>query len=80
MPDLIDPFHRALYKVLTEKHDQRMFGLAEGSAVATQGSTVSTAEKYAAEVSYIEALRDVFGWCHEVEVEMYGKRAKPGED
>lgn len=74
MPDLIDPFHRKLYGVLSKDIESRMALLASGSATAIQGAVETVAEKYAAQVSYIKALNDVLDKCHELEVDMYGAR------
>jgi hypothetical protein len=58
---------------------QRMSSLAGGSATQIVGSPISTAERYAAEVSYIKALNDVIRVGEEIEVEMYGGK-KPDEN
>lgn len=76
-PNIIDPFHGALYKVLTEKLQDRVTGLANGSARAILGSNSTVAENYAVQTSYILALQDIIGMCVEVEQEMYGKRQDP---
>lgn len=75
----IDPFARALFPRLQEDLANRMSALAGGSATQIIGSPISTAERYAAEVSYIKALNDILGVCHEIEVEMYGG-GKPAEE
>lgn len=78
---IIDPFHAALYKVLTEKLLSRVNELATGSARTIMGSGATVAENYAAQTSYIHALQEVMGFCEEVEQEMYGKReSKPQEE
>lgn len=71
----IDPFHRLLSNALTPLIDSRMVDLANGAAVKVAEDTISTAEKYAAHVSYIKALNDVLAKCAEIELDMYG--AKP---
>jgi hypothetical protein len=76
-PSIIDPFHRSIYTVVSEAIDKRMVALAGGSAVRTTNDEVSTAEKYAAQVSYLQAMNDVLEWCMEIENDRYGK--KPGE-
>jgi hypothetical protein len=75
----IDQFFRALGPRLEEDIANRMASLAGGSATQIVGSPISTAERYAAEVSYIKALNDVLRVCHEIEVEMYGGK-KPDEE
>ena len=72
----IDPVHRHLSNVLTPLIDDKMVALAKGNATKTDLDTVSTAEKYAAQVAYIQALNDVLDRCAEIENEMYG--ARPG--
>jgi hypothetical protein len=67
---LIDPFHRQLHGLLTEKIDQRMINLASGSAASF--------EDYKGQANYIQALADVLAWCQEIENERYGGR--PGAD
>lgn len=71
---IIDPFHRDLYGALTEEIDKRMTALASGSAVKVAEDTTSTAEKYAAQTSYIQALTDVLEKCKDVELARYGAR------
>ena len=75
-PALLDPFHRALYKVLAEKIDDCMVRLASGSATAVQGSVESTAEKYASQVSRIQTLNDVLKDCESIEAELHGTRPR----
>jgi len=55
-----------------------MVELASGSARSIQGADGTVAEKYAAQVSYIQALNDVLEKCKEIELEQYG--ARPGAD
>ena len=56
-----DPFFRQLYKRLAEEIDNRIFSLAKGSALALGTGVgldaITTAMKYQAQVSYIEALQ-----------------------
>lgn len=81
MVDLIDPFHRNLYKVLSEDISDRVEQLVTGSAKKYSDGAESVAEKYAAQISYLQALRTVLEKCREIEVDMYGSRqTKPGED
>lgn len=80
-PSIIDPFFKLLNGQLTEKIAQRMTSLASGSAVRTENDQVTTAEKYAAQTSYIQALNDVLDLCHEIEVDKYGRKpGEPGDD
>ena len=53
-----------------------MVQLAAGHATAIMGSHVSTAENYAAQVSYIKALNDVLAKCQELEDMRYGDGPK----
>lgn len=77
-PNIIDPFHRNLYRVLSEDIDRRMVELASGSAASIQGAAETVAEKYAGQVSYIRALNDVLERCKAIELEQYG--ARPGAE
>ncbi len=77
---IIDPFHRALNAALTDLVNDRMISLARGSASRTETDTATTAEKYAAQVSYIQAIHDVLDKCEELEREQYGKRAGQPEE
>lgn len=77
-PNLIDQFHRAIYAKLSEEISRRMIQLAEGSAKTIQGSDATVAEKYAAQVSYIEALNDVLDMCQQIENDIYGTK-KPDD-
>ena len=82
-PDLLDPFHRELYKKLAEEINDRTKSLALGSAKGIMGDPVTVAEKYAAQTSYIKALYDVLEFCEQVEKERFvtrPKAAEPGED
>ena len=74
MPSLIDPFHRALYAMVTRAIEDRVTDLASGSAAVLKDSSQTVAEKYAAKVAYLMALKDVLAWCEELEADMYGKR------
>jgi hypothetical protein len=71
-PDLIDPFHRQLYGVLTEEISRRMTQLALGSAARTGSASVE--ENYAAQTTYIKALNNILDKCQEIETERYGGR------
>ena len=72
MPDVIlDPFHRALASVINEEIANRSEALVNGSASRVTEDVVSVAEKYAATVSYIKALKTVLEMCHQLEVEMH---------
>lgn len=68
MPDVIrDPFHRALASLIAERLEERKEALAGGGASLITEDVVSVSEKYAAAVSYIQALRDVLGLCQQIE-------------
>lgn len=64
MADIQDPFHRSLYRLLTEKIDERMAHIAGGSATSF--------DQYQNQVGYLQALNDVLGYCEEIEKERYG--------
>ena len=66
MPDINDQFHRALYRVLTEKIDERMAHIAGGSA--------QSFDQYQNQVGYLQALNDVLGYCEEIEKARYGEK------
>lgn len=74
MHDIIDPFHRQLRAVLDEDLTRRIVALSEGSAARVAGGVEEVAEKYAAQVSYIKALRDLIEKCEELEKEIYGPK------
>lgn len=75
-PNLVDPFHRALYAVLVKELENRMGQLAEGSACTNTNDTQTVAEKYAAQVSYIKALHDILEKCEELEADLFGTKQK----
>ena len=75
-PHLVDPFFRKLYSVLSEDINARTISLATGSASRTIDDRSTVAEKYAAEVAYIDALNTVLEKCKEIEIDMYGNRPK----
>lgn len=70
--DIVDPFHRALHKRLSEEMAQRIEAVAGGSASVLAEDTKTVAEKYAAQVAYIMALRDVLEVCEELGSDLYG--------
>lgn len=74
----IDQFYRALVPRLQEDLANRMASLASGGAARTSTDAATTGEKYAAQVSYIDALNAVLRVCDEIETEMYGGK-KPAE-
>lgn len=78
-PSLIDPFHRALHEKLAILLQDRITRLAQGSASQMMGSQSSVAENYAAQVSYVQALKDVLDICEDLERERYGEK-KPLEE
>ena len=78
-PDLIDPFHRELYKRLQIEYQDRAAALARGNANQNVGEIATTAEKYAAQVAYIRALQDVLDVCEELERDRYGARKRDDE-
>lgn len=79
-PVLRDPFHRELRRRLDEKLAARVEHLAAGGATTTDLEVISTAEKYAAQVTYIQALRDVLAMCDEMDRERYGSNDEEGQD
>lgn len=78
-PDLMDPFHRELYKRLVEEINDATVSLAGGSAAQVLGDTITVAEKYAAQVSKITTYRKVLEICEDLEQERYGGRPKAPE-
>ena len=79
-----DPFFRQLHQRLAEEIDNRTNVLASGGALAfnEKGSRdpISTAMKYQADVSYIEALRSVIELGFEMDHERYGTKKKTEDD
>ena len=76
---IVDPFHRSVHDLLSSEIDKRMVALASGAAVRTESDQVSTAEKYAAQCAYLQALNDIVEVCKELELERYGPRPGEGE-
>lgn len=66
---ILDPFHRVLAATINEEIASRAEALANGSASRVTEDVVSVAEKYAAAVSYIKALRNVLEMCQQIESE-----------
>ena len=75
---ILDGFHRELHRRLTAQLSQRIEQVASGSATKITEDPTSTAEKYAAQVSYIKALTDVLDACEEIERGIHGSR--PGAE
>lgn len=73
-PELIDPFHRALRERLEEQLSNKIEALSNGSAITGAQSASDVAERYAAQTSYIRALRDVLSVCEDLEQDRYGVR------
>lgn len=65
---ILDPFHLALASLIIEEIDDAKERLAAGEAAKISEDTASVAEKYAAQVAHIRALRSVLDLCHQVEV------------
>lgn len=59
-----DPFHRALYAVIVEKSQDRVAALAAGQ--------MADYAQYRDSCGYLAALKDVLGWCEELERDRYG--------
>lgn len=71
-PELMDPFHRALRERLLTVLNNRTEALASGAAAQGAESMSTVAEKYAALVSYIAAIRSVLDLCEDLERDRYG--------
>jgi len=71
-PELMDPFHRRVYVVVSERIQAYTEQLANGSACTIPEDTATVAEKYAAKVAYIAAMREVLEMCEEVDIDMHG--------
>lgn len=74
-PELMDPFHKRLYVLVQERIEAYKEQLALGAATAMPENKITTAELYAAKVSYIQALRYVLEVCEEVDKEMHGVKS-----
>lgn len=70
--EIQDPFHRALYRLISEKIDERMAQMAAGNA--------ADYEEYRQQVGYLQAFADVLGFCDEIEKERYGDPLGKKED
>ena len=77
-PELMDPFHKRLYVQLQERIEDYKEHLALGSATALPENKITTAELYAAKVSYISALKYVLEVCEAVDREMHGVKSVEG--
>lgn len=80
---IIDPFHREFYTRVAEELETRKNNLSKGSAALTQYEhpNVTVAERYAAGVSYIQALNDVLSIAAEIEQRRYSNvRSQNDED
>ena len=64
---IIDPFHKAVHRVIYDEIQNRVEGVATGQ--------VNNFEDYKEKVGYIRALSDVIERCKEIEVGMYGSKA-----
>ena len=74
--EIVDPFFRALHARLTTDLDNRVGGLANGTAKVTDNSTETVAEKYAEQVAHIAAIRLVLDTCEELQRDMYGPKGR----
>ena len=74
MTRIIDRFHQTLATRLNEELSSRVEQLINGSATRMGDEPTSTAEKYAAQVSYIRAIRHVLELCDEISDDQYGNR------
>ena len=77
-PSITDPLFRTLYAKIAEEIDNRVNGLARGSALILGANTGldinTTALKYQAAVSYIEALQFVLELGLELDNERYNSK------
>lgn len=71
---IINPFFRELYDQLAPEIDKRMVALASGSAKRLAGGPETTAEAYAAEVGFINAMNQVLEVCSQIEHNQHGNR------
>ena len=82
-PSITDPLFRILYAKISDEIDNRVNGLARGSALILGANTGldinTTAMKYQAAVAYIEALQSVLELGLEIDRERYGKRGPDDE-
>jgi hypothetical protein len=74
--EIIDPFFRLVYDRLTAELEIKIGGLAGGSAKVTENDTDTVAEKYAGQVAYIAAIRQVLEVCEELQLNMYGPKGR----
>lgn len=66
-----NPFHRDLRTKLNEEIAKRTEQLVRGGATRSVDDAATVAEKYAAAVAYIEALRQVLAYCHSMDAERF---------
>ena len=78
VPTISDPFFRQLYNKLAEELDDRVNNLARGSALVLGAhaglDAITTAMKYQAAVSYIQALEAVIEHGLDLDKDIYGNR------
>ena len=74
--EIIDPFFRSLHDRLVEEINDKVDELTEGSAKLTEHDRETVAEKYAARVAHIKALRRVLDVCAELQLDMYGPKGR----
>lgn len=77
--EITDPFHRDLFDAVQDMLSDRIEGLASGSAKQHEGEFATVAEKYAAQVAYIQALRDVLSYSEQIEIRRYGGKKNQEE-
>ena len=70
---IVDPFHRAIHRILTAEIDGKMVALSSGSA--------ADYPSYTRQIGYIEAMNVVLDRCREIENEHYGPHPlRPGNE
>lgn len=77
---VIDRFHQTLATKISREIEQRTQALVRGAAKQLAGEVVTTAEKYAAAVVYIEAMKTILSWCDDISADQYGTKREESDD
>lgn len=77
---IIDRFHQSLKAKLQEEINKKVEALKRGNARQLPGEVVTTAEKYAAAIMYIEALEGVLKICDEISADQYGTKRESDDE
>lgn len=80
MVEILDPFHRDIINKLNEAISDRVMKLTNGGAYAIPEDVKTTSEKYAAAVSFIEALQTAKQIVDDVAIRRHGTARAPRDN